>query len=148
VTFARIKEACNTPGYDPSGWVFFVLTLDRAGYYSGKPWADVDVAFRELGKLTEKLRRRLERLSDDEGWSFHRSAWVAVVEAHRSGWPHINLLMYSPDLAATLRREGANLVGRDAVLVRGGIRAIVEGSGFGRESTADAARSLDALRVG
>jgi hypothetical protein len=53
--------------------------------------------------------------------------------------------MYSPDLAATLRREGEGLDGRAAVLVRGSLRAVVEASGFGRESTADAARGLDAI---
>jgi hypothetical protein len=145
VTFARIKEACNTPGYDPDGWVFFVLTLDREGYYSGKPWADVDTAFRELGKLTEKLRRRLERLSHAETWSYWRSAWVAVVEGHRSGWPHVNLLVYAPELAAQLRREAETLDSRARVLVRGALAVCVTESGFGRESTAESARSLDAL---
>ena len=104
-----------------------------------------NTAYRELGKLCEKLRRRLERLSDDEGWSFHRSAWCAVVEAHRSGWPHINLLVYAPELASQLRHEGEALDGRARVLVRGALRGVVEASGFGRESTADAARNLDAL---
>lgn len=145
VTFARIKEACNTSGYEPTGWVFLVLTLDREGYYSDKPWPDVDAAFRGLGKLSEKFRRRLERLSHAKGWEFNRSAWCAVVEAHRSGWPHVNVLLYQPELAAQLRREAESLDGRARVLVRGEIRALVEESGWGRESTADAARSLDAL---
>ena len=145
VTFARIKEAVHRGEYAADGWVFFVLTLDRDGYYSGQPWPDVDTAFRELGKLSEKFRRRLERLSHAKGWEFNRSAWCAVVEAHRSGWPHVNVLLYQPELAAQLRREAESLDGRARVLVRGEIRALVVEAGWGRESTADAARSLDAL---
>ncbi len=33
--------------------------------------------------------------------------WVSVVEAHRSGWPHVNLYVWCPELAAELRREHA-----------------------------------------
>jgi hypothetical protein len=145
VTFARLKEATARGEYEPTGWVFMVLTLDREGYYSGTRWPDVDVAFRELGKLSEKFRRRLERWSDAKGWKFHRSAWAAVVEAHRSGWPHVNVLVYHPELAALLRAESEALDGRAKVLVRGEFSALVQASGWGRESTADAARSLDAI---
>src|SRR5690606_32614975 len=47
--FARIHEAMTRPGLEARGWVFFVLTLDRHGTYSGRrPWANEQEAFRDL----------------------------------------------------------------------------------------------------
>lgn len=105
VAFARIKQA--TEPLDPSGWCFLVLTLDRDGYFSGKPWADVNEAYRALGKMTRATLSRIGRTWGPET-KLERSGrsktlrtvralgnrWVAVVEAHRSGWPHVNLLVW------------------------------------------------------
>lgn len=40
MTFARIRDACAP--FDSRDFVFFVLTLDRDGYYSNKRWLDAD----------------------------------------------------------------------------------------------------------
>lgn len=182
VTFARIRDA--TAPLPADGWCFFVLTLDRDGYFSGKPWADVTDAYRKLGKMSaaflsgvgrrwgpdtrvvgKKRPRVVRRLGN---------RWVAVVEAHRSGWPHVNLLVYCPELAAELRAEReerlhdpdlANAVAlaadawksgepipatvrelaRGATRIGGELRALAEQCGWGRESTAEAARSSEAV---
>lgn len=145
VTFARIKEATSRPCYAPDGWVFLVLTLDRDGYYSGRPWLDVNQAYRALSGMTERLLKRLRRGSGER-----LNAWCAVVEAHRSGWPHVNLLLHSPSLAAELRqrtnaRLDAGYTPRESILVDGDLRTHAEGCGWGRQSTAESARSVDAI---
>ncbi len=185
VTFARIKEA--TDPLPPDGWCFLVLTLDRDGYYGGTPWADVTAAYRALGKMTRatlgKIGRQwgpetvLERSGSSSELRTVRklgNRWVAVVEAHRSGWPHVNLLVWCPELAELLRNEHAERLedpeianavalardawtrkehvpqavremARQATTVAGAVRALLEECGWGRQSTAEAARSSEAI---
>jgi hypothetical protein len=182
VTFARIHQAAAP--LDPSGWCFLVLTLDREGYYSGKPWGDVTEAYKSLGKLTAATLKRIGATFGPETRLEGRkrprvvrklgNRWVAVVEAHRSGWPHVNLLVWCPELAAELRRETADRLrdpevadavelardawtrgepitaelrekARKAALIGGVVRDLVTASGWGLQSTAEAARSSDAI---
>jgi hypothetical protein len=182
VTFARIKEA--TAPLPAHGWCFLVLTIDRDGYYSGKPWADVNEAYRALGKMTTATLKQIgatwgpdTRLEGRKRIRTVRklgNRWVAVVEAHRSGWPHVNLLVWCPELAELLRRESdqrledpdvadavalardawtrkepipaaVRALARKATTVGGALRDIVEAAGWGRESTAEAARSSEAI---
>ena len=200
VTFARIKQAVSAlddqgaPVLDPQGWVFLVATLDRDGYFSGKPWFDVTAAYRALGSMSRKLLERIGREWGPEtreeirtirkgkraGQTVVRyvptlgNRWVSVVEAHRSGWPHVNLVFWCPELAALLRREQADRLedpaiadavelardawkrreavpsnvrelAREATVVGGRVREILEASGWGRQSTAEAARDIDAI---
>lgn len=108
VTFARIKEACERPQFKADGWVFFVLTLDRAGFYSRDAWTDVQRAFRELSRMSRNFMARLNRWCEREGWTPPGRNWVSTVEVHRSGWPHVNVTLYCPELAEALeqaRRE-------------------------------------------
>jgi len=183
-TFARIKEATGPDRLAADGWVFFVLTLDRDGYFSGTPWSDVNAAYRQLGSMTRATLQRIGRLWGPEwktqGKKRQRSVrrlgnrWVAVVEAHRSGWPHVNLLVWCPELAAQLRGEqeerlndpeiaDAVALARDAwksrepvsaatrerarraVTLGGALLELAEECGWGRQSTAEAARSSEAI---
>lgn len=171
--FARIREAMTRPGLEARGWVFLVLTLDRLGTYSGRrPWRDEQEAFRDLQRLSQALLRGLRREQRARGWRVTENEWVGTVESHRSGWPHLNLAVYAPELADELRRDDATLADlgapqRDRLLVRGWLRALVtspvsmgrermvmtpEGpreevvvASWGRESTAEAVRTRDAL---
>ena len=205
VTFARFKQAVQrveaeqacqaTPGVaKESGWVFLVATLDREGYFSGKPWFDVNAAYAALGKMSRKLLERVGREWGPEtreeirtirkgkraGQTVVRyvptlgNRWVSVVEAHRSGWPHVNLVFWCPELAALLRREHADRLedpeianavalardawksketvpsavrelARKATVAGGRIGQILEASGWGRQSTAEAARDIEAV---
>jgi len=108
VTFRRITEACE--GLDPRGWCYFVLTVDRNAFFGGKKWVDATDCYRQLGTMSEKFRKRLRRMYPEIG-----NKWVAVVEAHRSGWPHLNLMVHSPNLAAHLRASRAEKVADPAV---------------------------------
>lgn len=185
VTFARIKQA--TAPLDSSGWCFLVLTIDREGYFSGKPWADVNEAYAALGAMTRKTlakigrtwgpETRLERSGRSKTLRTVRALgnrWVSVVEAHRSGWPHVNLLVWCPELAAHLRCErddrledpelaDAVALARDAwankepvpdairelarraTVIGGELAELITSSGWGLQSTAEAARSSEAI---
>lgn len=138
VDFARLSTALeDEPARD---LVFIVLTLDQRGTYSGEAWADPWTAYRSLSRMTRDLLARLRRLHPDIG-----SRWVGVVEAHRSGWPHFNLVLASASLASALRAERAasyqrGIEGRDAILVRGALLGAATGTGWGPQSTAEAAR--------
>lgn len=196
VTFARIKQAVERKDpatgeleADPAGWVFMVATLDRDGYFSGKPWNDVTEAYKTLGKMSRKLLDRIGREWGPDTREEVRTTkkgtvvryvptvgnrWFSVVEAHRSGWPHLNLVFWCPELAAMLRRERADRLedpaiadavelardawkrketvpsavrelARQATVAGGRVREILEASGWGRQSTAEAARDIDAV---
>lgn len=191
VTFARFKQAATAPELDPSGWCFLVLTLDRNGHESGRPWLDVNEAYRALGKMTRAVlqrigatwgpeRRRYVTRSKKTGVTRIRTErtignrWVSVVEAHRSGWPHANVVLWCPELAELLESERcarledpelADAVAeaqalwrskqtvpselreraRNAVVVRGALRTMLTDSGWGYQSTAERARDLEAV---
>lgn len=182
VTFARIREASE--GLDPRGWCFLVATIDRDGYFSGEPWADTDAAYAALGKMSAALLGRIGRR-----WGYQTrlvgkkrqrvvrrlgNRWVSVVEAHRSGWPHVNLMVWCPELAAELRAERLSRLedpeladavelardawsrkepitpalrekARGATLVGGVLRDMFADSGWGVQSTAEAANDSEAV---
>lgn len=145
VTFARIKEASERTAYERDGWCYFVLTLDRNGFYSGeRRWADVTEAYKDLGRMSERFLKRLRRAYGV------RSDWVSVVEAHRSGWPHVNLMVYCPGLARELRsvrssRLSSGATQREAGLLGGPLLKHAMECGWGKQSTAEGVRSTDAL---
>lgn len=111
VTFARMREAIQRPDYNPAGWVVFVLTIDREGYYSGEPWKNADEAYRRLGEMTAHFLLSLRRYQERVEWRRSKNEWLAVVEAHRTGWPHMNVVIYAPELARELERERLAFVG-------------------------------------
>jgi len=150
VTFARIQEAMTREGYKPDGWVFVVLTLDRDGFYSGKPWPNVQEAFKALSAMSRNFMARVRRLCERNGWRSPGSDWVATVETHRSGWPHVNFVMYAPELARELEDERQRNLARGcsrraSILLDGELRASALSTGWGPQSTAEQARSKDAL---
>lgn len=189
VTFARLKQA--QAGLDPRGWCMLVLTIDREGYYSGKPWFDVNAAYAALAKMNRAVLQRIGREWGTETRTIvttnkktgktrvrHEQTvgnrWVSVVEAHRSGWPHLNLMVWCPPLAEELERErerrleddevaDAVALARDAwakkepvpewvrerarraTVIGGRLGDLVESCGWGRESTAERARDIEAV---
>jgi hypothetical protein len=140
MTFARIRDACAP--FAAGDFVFLVLTLDRDGYYSRKPWLNADAAYRALSGMTARFLKRLRRWMVAEEMTPIGSRWVGVVEAHRSGWPHMNLLVHSPDLARALtdriaERVLAGMGSRDSTLLHGELLAMATATGWGAQSTAE-----------
>jgi hypothetical protein len=127
-----------------------VLTLDRDGFYSGKPWASVGAAFRELSRMSNRLLHRLNRMCAARGWRPIGNRWVSTVEAHRSGWPHVNYVVHCPELALELERERLQKIGkgesnRAATLLDGEVKRHALECGYGPQSTAERGRDVDAL---
>ena len=161
VLFSRLSEATAREQYAPDGWVFAVLTLDRLGTRGGQRWQSVREAYRALGSMSTRVLKRWRRLCERRGWSNFGSEWAIIVEAHRSGWPHANLMVYSPELAGelageTAERELAGFSGRDRVVlahpweplgmgIRGELGRHVVACGWGIESTAERCHSSEAL---
>lgn len=189
VTFARLKEAQKD--LDPRGWCMLVLTIDREGYYSGKPWFDVNAAYAALGKMNRAALDRIGRTWGTETRTTVRrnkktgktsvrhtrtvgNRWISVVEAHRSGWPHLNLMVWCPPLAEELEREHAQRLedpevadavalardawakkepvpdwvrerARRATVIGGRLGELLEVSGWGHQSTAERARDIEAV---
>ena len=163
-TFSRIesafkrREQLSASGapmqLDAHYWCMFVLTIDRNGRYSGKPWRSQDEAFRGLQRLGQSFMQGLRRWFKRQGWSDLRAGdvcpWVSTTEAHRTGWPHVNYLIWHPELAGWLHRQSLDceregIVGREAILVQRGLEKVVTGAGWGVQSTAEVARDASTV---
>jgi hypothetical protein len=149
VQFARISEAAAPLA--PDGWVFIVNTLDRFGTYSKKrPWERPKEAYQDLQRISQSYMRGLRKWFKSMGWEPLKNQWIASTECHRSGWPHMNFMIWHPQFSDWLReQERARLAegmsARDSILVCRQLADVTTKAGFGLISTAEAARSAHAL---
>jgi len=157
--FARIKvaleETTTEEGetLDPSGFVFFVLTIDQHNTFKTleKPYKNEQEAFKRLSSNTRFFLRRLRRRQKSRGERILGSEWVGTVEVQRNGWPHINLIVYAPELAEELREAQAigphDPAGRRhrAQIVDPWLLDAVTSTNWGTISTAEAVKDRDAM---
>lgn len=152
VVFARVQEAFEP--FSPSDCVFIVLTLDPAEHARGEH--DLAGVYRSLRRYVERLFGFWKTVCTGKrkglGLDWCGSRWVSVVEAHRTGVPHINIVMHAPKLAQYLREQytGARAAGmthREATLLRGPFLEAAEGCGFGWSSTMEAADATNPGRA-
>lgn len=150
VTWARVVEALE-PHSDCS-ILFGVLTIDQNSRYSQRVWTDSTEAYRELSRMMTNYLKRLNRMLEAAGVEGIASRWVAVVEQHRSGWPHVNLVIVCPSLASIVKAQQAELDGHsgtytdhERALLRGELLEHAEAVGWGRVSTLEVARSRGAV---
>lgn len=132
------------------GNVLLVLTLDRNGVYSAARWKTADEANAALSKQSRNFLKRLRRYCVSQGWADFGSKWVATVESHRSGWPHMNFVIHCPELAAELASEYAlrrarGASHRNATVLDGALLDIAMQTGWGAQSVAERGNSIDAL---
>jgi hypothetical protein len=152
LTYARIREAIDRDKLSADGWVFAVLTVDREGTFSGqKRWRDADEAYREISRMSRKLLEKLRAWQRKQGMRPIGREWVAVVEAHRTGWPHVNFMIWSPELAEYVEREGAALgpewqrLGFHKDTLPPELMTIARSAHWGTTSTIARARSQDSV---
>jgi hypothetical protein len=148
VTYARIRDAFA--GISPQWIVFLVLTLDRDGYASGKQWPDAAAAYKELSRMQNNLMKRLDRAFKRRGWTPIGSRWVATVEAHSGGMPHLNLMLCAPEWARELEQKqlariASGATQREAMLLAGEVLTHAMATGWGKQSTAEKCRSIGKL---
>lgn len=85
VDYSRIMEALSRE--EPTSVTFLVLTLkDR----SGEPEAAYAILWRKWQSLRQAINRHWGTKID----------YVATVEAHRDGWPHLNIILVDKAVAA------------------------------------------------
>lgn len=127
--FARISEAFGRE--TPSSLVYLVLTLDQAKdqAHGMTPIA----AYRSLVRRWQSLRQWLQR-------QFGRVGYVATVEQHRTGWPHLNVVVSCADFAAAIRAED-----RKNGIAPGWLKGAAVRAGFGYRAWAEAPRDAEEL---
>lgn len=153
VTYARMKEGIERDQLDGRGFVFAVLTLDREGHFSDgkKRWQNSDEAYAALSRMTRKFFERLRRWMKRAGMRPLGREWVATVEAHRSGWPHVNILLWSPELADYVEREQVfyadtwQKAGFSATQFPPVLLELARSSHWGTRATIERVRSQDAV---
>lgn len=135
---------------DPTGCCLIVLTLDRYGTYSGeKRWETAQAAYRDLSRLSNEFLKRLRKWMKRMGWGVLANQWVATVEMHKSGWPHVNFVLWSKDLAQWIEDEkrekmtDGRMNEQEANRLSGELADIATNAGWGLVSTAERARSRD-----
>jgi len=127
--FARISEAFGRER--PSSLVYLVLTLDqdKDESHGMTPIS----AYRSLVRRWQSLRQWLQR-------QFGRVGYVATVEQHRTGWPHLNVVVSSEDFAAAIRQED-----RKNGVAPGWLKGAAVRAGFGYRAWAEAPRNTEEL---
>jgi hypothetical protein len=90
--FARISEALD--GYDPKDMVYVVLTLAQDKETSRG--LDAARAYATVARRWQSLRQWIER-------HYGRVGYVGTIEQHRSGWPHLNLIIANEKFAEAIR---------------------------------------------
>ena len=147
VAWTRMTEAFAP--LDASGACLIVLTLDRYGTYSGeKRWQNAQEAYKDLSKLSNDMMKRLRKWMKSMGWTVLENQWVATVEMHKSGWPHVNFVVWSPELAAWLAEEkrqklSDGMTADASRYVSRQLADIVTAAGWGLMSTAERANSRE-----
>ena len=127
--FARISEAFGRE--KPESLVYLVLTFDqdKDGAHGMTPIS----AYRSLVRRWQSLRQWLQR-------QFGRVGYVATVEQHKTGWPHLNLVVSCEGFAAAIREED-----RKNGVAPGWLKGAAVRAGFGYKAWAEAPRDLEQL---
>ncbi len=120
--YARLNEALGR--YQDGAISFMVLTLDP------RKWKDRWQAFEELVQRWRAFAKWIKRNYGYEGY-------CSTVEVHRSGWPHLNVVLVSPRLGHGLE-EDQDGVRRE--LVAAAVRC-----GFGSSLHVEKAKSREAV---
>ncbi|MDE0916577.1 MAG: hypothetical protein OSB57_15500 [Planctomycetota bacterium] len=131
--------------------MFLVLTLDWFGTLDGGGHMDrgVEAAYKLWGRNWMKAKRAISYQLEKRGLEPLGSEWVQVIEQHKNGRPHANVLIHHPQLAAIVREQLAENERnpgshrRDAM--GGWLLEVFVKFGFGRISSADIARDKGEL---
>lgn len=144
--FAKILEGVRSVGN--FGWNYLVLTIDQHSTLNtrsgGKRWKNEQEAFRELSRMSRNFLARLRRWFVSKGWRSFENKWVATVEVQKNGWPHLNLMLHSPELAEWLDENPSELDESPNAL-RGPLREHAIGCDWGAVGFAAPSANAEAL---
>ena len=106
--FAKLSGGMERVDRNSENWVFLVLTIDQHGTLcsraSGKPWENEQEAFKALSRNQRNFMSRMRREFAARGWAPPKN-WASTVEVQANGWPHVNIMLHSPELARELRDD-------------------------------------------
>jgi hypothetical protein len=130
VDFCRTRDALLA--CDPNELVFLVLTLDQKAEEANGLTAKTSYATvqRRWQTLIQRIRR-----------AYGETKVVRTTEQHKTGWPHINVVLKSPGLAASLKGR----FDRGARAVSGELRDAIVSAGFGPVGWVDRPRDVTAI---
>lgn len=150
--YSRIKTALAR--YDRQHIVYMVLTLDPSAW-TGEGWAgwagktperraDANLDANAITASYLALRDRWRQLAKAMRKRWGDFQYVSTVESHRSGWPHLNVVVVCPAMAADIQEKHKNLqgwgrksAGREAARLAFG--NILQRTGFGYIAFAESA---------
>jgi hypothetical protein len=121
--FVRIREAIKGLG---EGWVYMVLTFNQND--------SVLNTYKKVYECWDRFRKRLCR-------KYGKIKYIVTVERHKSGYPHLNVLIFNRELFGELSGEGWRIWRSESGW---GGRNVVE-CGFGFRLWAETVRSEDAI---
>ena len=130
VDFCRTRDALLA--CDPNELVFLVLTLDQKAEEANGLTAKTSYATvqRRWQTLIQRIRR-----------AYGETKVVRTTEQHKTGWPHINVVLKSPGLAASLKGR----FDKGARTVTGELRDAIVSAGFGPVAWVDRPRDVTAI---
>ncbi len=128
--FCRIRDALL--GCDPNELVYLVLTLDQKAEKANGLTARSSYA-----TVQRRWQTFIQRIRRDYG----ETKVVRTTEQHRSGWPHLNVILKSPGLAASLKDR----IKKGQRTVTGELRDCVVSAGFGKVAWIDRPRDSKAI---
>jgi hypothetical protein len=108
--FARIKAGLEK--FD--GWVYITLTYAHRR-------KNVQAVYTKIADQVENLRRAIQRKYCRPG---EKLQYIALIEQHKDGYPHVNLLIHTADFVAAANANYKS--------VRRRIAKHIKGTGFGK----------------
>lgn len=90
--FVRIREALKKR----PAWVYMVLTEKRRG--------SKREAYKRIWRKWQSLRQWIQR-----SFKGGKLEYIALVEQHKDGWPHVNILVYLPAFVAAAQADWQTL---------------------------------------
>lgn len=123
--FARISEAFSRE--KPESLVYLVLTLDQSRD-EGSGLTAIS-AYRTLVRRWQTLRQWMGR-------HFGKVGYVATVEQHRTGWPHLNVVVSCEGFAKAIREED-----KKNGIAPGWLKGAAVRAGFGYRAWAEAPKN-------
>ena len=85
--FVRIREGLKKH----DSWVYMVLTFDRS--------RSLVSAYRRIVDCWKRFEKRLRR-------RYGRIEYITLIEQHRDGYPHVNVVIHNPEFCAQAAGEG------------------------------------------
>lgn len=135
-TFVRIRDAAKNHPIKP---LYMVLTMSRV-MFRGIP---TDNQAKRTAKAYRKVYEAFTLFHHRMAYHYGKMAYVALIERHKDGFPHLNLIIHNQAMYDLAQGE-MDLQPKDRPW-KGMVEGILEECGFGRICYIDPVRSVDEI---